>query len=96
VTLWLMGQYLRRPSVWSVSLVGAMLIVLWPIAAVSTASAIVVIQLRFLPGRASVFDAALPIAARDIVAARLFTRLLLMAIPTIACVFAWRGSLAAV
>ena len=96
MTLWLMGQYLRRPSVWSVSLVGAMLIVLWPIAAVSTASAIVVIQLRFLPGRASVFDAALPIAARDIVAARLFTRLLLMAIPTIACVFAWRGSLAAV
>ncbi len=96
MTLWLMGQYLRRPTAWFVSLIGAIAIQQWPIVGMSMAILVVPLQLQTVPGRATLFDAALPLSARHIVAARLFARILLIAIPTIACVVAWRGTVDAV
>ncbi len=92
--LWLMGQYLRSPSVWGVSVLGAMVIVKWPVAGWSILVMLVSVQLRIVPGRPTVFDAALPISARDLVTARMFARLVLCAVPLLACAIAWRGEVA--
>ncbi len=96
MTLWLMRQYVQKPTAWGGSLLGAMLVLQWPVLGMSIATMLMLLQLRAVPGRATVFDAALPISARDLVTARLFARLLLLAIPTLACVVAWRGAVAVV
>ncbi|WP_309672949.1 hypothetical protein [Gemmatimonas sp.] len=93
MTLWLMRQHLRQWDSWFVTALGAICILQWPYAGLSTVPIVLLLQLRTIPGRATLFDAALPISARDIVAARLFAKLLLISIPTIALGVAWQGEL---
>jgi hypothetical protein len=66
-----------------------MCILQWPLAGLLTMLMVLHLQLLMMPGRATVFDAALPLSARDIVAARLLTKLLLITIPTVAYVVTW-------
>lgn len=93
MTLWLVRRHLQQNFAWCVAALVSICILQWPVTGATTAFPIVLVQLRLLPGRATLFDAALPISARDIVAARLFTKLLLLSIPTIACVITWQQGL---
>ena len=90
MTLWLMRQHLQQGGAWFVTALGAMCILQWPVAGLSQMPMVLIFQLLMMPGRATVFDAALPLSARDIVAARLLTKLLLITIPTVACVVTWQ------
>jgi hypothetical protein len=89
-----MRQHLQQGGAWFVTALGAMCILQWPLAGLSTMPMVLIFQLRMMPGRATVFDAALPLSARDIVAARLLTKLLLITIPTVAFVVTWQVALA--
>ena len=93
MTLWLMRQHLQQGGAWFVTALGAMCILQWPVAGLSQMPMVLIFQLLMMPGRATVFDAALPLSARDIVAARLFAKLLLISIPTIAWVATWERGL---
>ena len=93
MTLWLMRQHLQQGGAWFVTALGTMCILQWPLAGFSMMTLVIVVQLIMIPGRATVFDAALPLSARDIVAARLFAKLLLISIPTIAWVATWERGL---
>lgn len=93
MTLWLVRQHLQQRGAWFVAVLGAICILQWPFTAAVTVLVPVLAFLHLLPGRATVFDAALPISARDIVAARLFAKLLLLIVPTIACVATWQEGL---
>ena len=60
MTLWLMRQHLQQGGAWFVTALGAMCILQWPLAGLSTMPMVLIFQLRMMPGRATVFDAALP------------------------------------
>ena len=90
MTFWLVRRHVQQNFAWFFAALGAIYIMQWPETGAAVVFILMLLQLRLVPGRATVFDAALPISARDIVAARLVAKLLLMTVPTIACVVTWQ------
>ena len=79
----LVRRYLSDPSVWPFAVAAALVTTKWPLYGFVATSSLLNYVARAVPGRATIYDAALPIPARDLVMARMIARVILAWIPLV-------------
>ena len=81
--LGLVRRYVSDQRGWQVAVAAALVVAKWPILGFTVTTMLLTHFARAVPGRATIYDAALPIPARDLVMARMIARVMLAWIPLV-------------